>query len=684
MSAKRLQQDAYAEGFRAGLLRSQQAARLAKEVPAQRAARSKPQLSFTVWSHEAEPAALAAVADPMTLTNLDVVLRLAALAGEALAWCVADECARNPSLELPEADAGSCAAHALANLAVYEQSGSRRVPPAHVARADLRDGLEWLSAVHADFARPSFTRFYAVPDHELDAALSSGGALVRAFCSAASGLHKNLRALQLHVRQMRRARAERGATGGAPSAALATSSFDGHAHAPGPRSAAELEASVSALAARSDGEVTDTRPGQARLALLDQAARARSLAMQRDSLLSAELAAAAACDYGRAAALKGQADEAAEDAEDARVSAEARARRACERAAAAQRLLGSAQALELDAALARDYSGGAARIARSREQLEAMAREATEAADYTALVPAQLVPLELVRAAARSVDVRWAADGADLGAYPGPGGPRLPFEGVGAYVLQWAREDTLELRRPRGAAPKPPAQEGRVPATPADAAELWEALLALAPEARHPAVRRLFARSPLLLAADPPDGSSAGATTPLELFWLGAPASPAQPAARQPAGAGRHREAKTVAAPLELVRALAALNGSAEQRPADDATFSELAHGGEYRCPAGQLPLELERDGQPVPNAAALAPAGASTPAAGAAIGGAAGAPAPQPPLDAKPEGLVAFRVCRAAPLDPGVAYRMRVRAVSAADLEGIPSAELRCVTTSI
>lgn len=767
-ASKRAQQDAYAEGFRAGLARSQQAARLAESAQRRSAGGASEREvseipSLTIWSHEPrqEPMALAVGVDPTRLTAYDLILRAAALAGEALAWAVADECARNTALTLPEADVGSCAAHALANIGAYERACARRVPPTSVPHAELRDALAWLSTVHAEFSRPSFARFYGVADDELDAALARAGALVRAFSAAGSGLRKNLQAVQLHARHARRDAIARAAARPWPGALGPVDRASGVSgdmgQLPEPQSVAELEARVEALldhAADQESEPllpppTDTQPQPPDpLPLLEQAARARSLASQRDALVAAELAAAAACDYSRAASLKAQADEAAYDAEDARVSAEARARRARERVWATARLLGHAHSLELRAALARDYAGGAARVAKSRAMLEEELGRAREDADFSAQLPARLAPVQLVRALPHSIDVRWAADGADSGASLGQSG-LLRFETTVAYVLQWARDDTLELRRPRSPAAQPaqtggsaaqasparlvsghdpraptlaatahqmPAAGGaQPPAKPSDEhiAELWEALAALAPELRSPAVRSVCARSPLLLAGRTPDEGGDGgvpasaaeaATASLALFWRG-PTPGFPPGAKQPSGGARRRgehsaHSRSVQAPLDLIHLLAALNATVQDRQVDDATFREEAGGGELRASTEQLPLEVKREKQPVPNAAVATPVGAPVATSGKAcappaamatdykdagasaagagtLGAEAGSPSSEPPL----EELDMFRLGRAAPLEPGVAYRLRVLAVSAASLEGTPSVELRCMT---
>ncbi|KAG8471224.1 hypothetical protein KFE25_009645 [Diacronema lutheri] len=844
---RRQQQEAYAEGFRAGLSRAQQAARVAKRVTARPTSAGEdgsPPLTLTLWSHDAEPTALATGVSPTSLTNMDLVLRVAALAGEALAWAVADECARNTALVLPAADVASCAAHALEHLGVYERAGVRRVPPTSVPRAELQDGLTWLRAVHADFARPSYARFHAVHDAELDAAFARAGAIVRALSAQGSGLRKNLHAVQLHARHARRAAAEHaGARYGGLGARGTGASADAHAHevGAGPRNVAELEARVRALLGGADGDedgalpppppsasalpaaaaaargtplanapprdaTTTAKPPVATAALLspspsnaapqppqptatgvpaqpqpplalpELAARMRALVAQRDAAVRAELAAAAAKDYVQAAAHKTEADEAAEDAEDARVSAEARARRARERVLSARALLAVATRLELTAAMARDYVTGAARVARSRVALERELDEAVRAADYVAQLPARLAPPRLVGGQLRSFDVRWVADGADAGAGAHAHRPRLRFEGVVAYALQWAREDTIELRRPRAAvspatapttkgagapaqrAGKPPAQgtgappaqgtgaHGAAGAAGADGtaqmAQLWAALAALVPEILSPAVRSLVVRGvpagsrPLpaqrdaapggkggadaqpaaaatcaaaapggpradAATAGPPDSAARAAVANasawrLTLIWRGQSAgSPPDGARLSPGGAGVERSVQTRIVPVhaELAHAIRALGDSTTERPPDDTAFTVDAGGGELRCPIEDLPLELERDGVPVPNAALPTPvdappaAPAVAPAAGAAastagMGGAPSASAAAPPATT-PAALSVFRACRVAPLEPGVAYRLRVIAVSAANLDGAPSAELRCTTAA-
>jgi hypothetical protein len=177
----RLQQDAYAEGFRAGMQRAQQAARLSKDAPPRPAPAESgsPAPALTLWSHDDQPTAVATNLDPTRLTNLDLVLRAASLAGEALAWAVGDECARNPAIHLPDADIQSCVAHALEYLSVYERAGQRRVPPTSVPHADLRAGLQWLGRVHTEFARPSYARFHALAEPERDEAFARASAIVK-------------------------------------------------------------------------------------------------------------------------------------------------------------------------------------------------------------------------------------------------------------------------------------------------------------------------------------------------------------------------------------------------------------------------------------------------------------------------------------------------------------------------
>ncbi|KAJ1634616.1 hypothetical protein T492DRAFT_972151 [Pavlovales sp. CCMP2436] len=132
-----------------------------------------------------------------------------------------------------------------------------------------------------------------------------------------------------------------------------------------------------------------------------------------------------------------------------------------------------------------------------------------------------------------------------------------------------------------------------------------------------------------------------------------------------------------VRAPVSLVRSLAVYGGGSEikkQRAADDCTFSEEAGGGSFEAPVEDFPLELEHDGQPLPNTAVLVPVPPST---GGADNAGQGQPLPQ---DRQDEAQV-FRAARIAPLAPGVAYVVRVVAVSEAHLHSPPSVELRYVT---
>ncbi|KAJ1634615.1 hypothetical protein T492DRAFT_499488 [Pavlovales sp. CCMP2436] len=245
-----LQQDAYAEGFRAGILRVQQAARLSKDAPSRPAPPPcVPAPVLTLWSHDdKEPTAIAANLDPTRLTNFDLVLRAASLAGEALAWAVADECARNPSLRLPDAEIQSCVAHALDHLSVYERAGQRCMPPTSSPHAELRAGLQWLGRVHTEFGRPSYARFHAVANAELDEALARAGAIVKALSSASSGLRRNLQAVQLHARHARRDSVARSARGPGEEHVKRTIIKEEF-----PDSIEELEARVNALLDESTG-----------------------------------------------------------------------------------------------------------------------------------------------------------------------------------------------------------------------------------------------------------------------------------------------------------------------------------------------------------------------------------------------------------------------------------------------
>jgi hypothetical protein len=787
-SAERATQEAFAEGFRAGLLRAEQA-RNAKQSSklTPRAALAEPLArTLTIHPHSAESdggatgAPLMIDADPTRLSNLDVVLRAAALAGEALAWAVADECARSPALPLPAADVPSCVAHALKHLSAYERCGARRAPPTSVPAAELRAGLVWLASVHTDMARPSYARFYALPDSEVDAALGSAGALVRAFTTAGSGIRRNLQAVQFHARMLRRDAIEARATP-AP-APLA----DGAGLA-APRTIEGLEAAVEALLGRAatahaaiapaavpppppppqpaaaaaaataqagapviSQAVPSTLPTAAPPAhesLQEAAARVRALAAQRAAALAAELVAAADADYVAAATRKLEVAELDEAYEEARVRAEGRARVAREQAAAAVSLLAAAAELETRATLNRDYARGAARAAKARYALEEALPRLRDAPDMLAQRPPPLASAALVSAAARSVDVRWPAALDDDGARPRlPSVPALRYECTRAYVVRWARDDTVEVRRPRvvpatppsapprvapagaGAPPPPPAAAPPPPAAAqggapppaadsasADAQRLWASLCALAPGLLQPAVRFVVVRgsalSLLALGGPPP---AAGEPVALRLAWRG----PSVAAARAGASRAPTLVAHTlaVAADVATARALGARLAAARSAPADaagaDGACAEEHGGGEWLFDAAELPLVIERDGVPVPNAAlpvaapppltpplptppapadatpagakgATAPVsvtGAATPAKGAATATGAESQLVAAAL-ASSAVLDAFRYARLSPLEPGVAYRLRVLAVSSVGLRGPSSVELHFAT---